>query len=60
MDSIPDGVIGFLNWPNSSSCTVALGWTQCLIEMGTRNLPEGKVWLMLKAGNLTATCEGTV
>jgi hypothetical protein len=36
--SIPD-VIGFFNRPNPSSCTVALGWTQPLTEMSTRNLP---------------------
>jgi hypothetical protein len=32
----------FFNLPNPSSCTMALGSTQPLIEMSTRNLPGGK------------------
>jgi hypothetical protein len=40
--SIPDEVIGFLNWPNTSGRTVALGSTQPLTEMSTRNLPGGE------------------
>jgi hypothetical protein len=40
--SIPDEVIGFFNWPNPSSCTMALGLTQPLTEMSTRNLPGVK------------------
>jgi hypothetical protein len=36
--SIPDGVIGFFIWPNPSSHAMALGSTQPLIEMSTRNL----------------------
>jgi hypothetical protein len=40
--SIPDEVIEFLNWPNSSSRTVALRSTQSLTEMSTGNLPGGK------------------
>jgi hypothetical protein len=39
---IPVEVIGFPNWPNPSSSTMALGSTQPLTEMSTRNLPEGK------------------
>jgi hypothetical protein len=31
-------VIGFFNWPNSSSRTMALGSTRPLTEMSTRNL----------------------
>jgi hypothetical protein len=34
--SIPDEVIGFFNWPNNSSRTMALGSTQPLTEMSTR------------------------
>jgi hypothetical protein len=41
MGSIPD-VIGFLNWPNPSSRTMAVRSIQPLTEMSTRNLPEGK------------------
>jgi hypothetical protein len=43
MGSIPDEVIGFFNWSNTSSHTMALGLTQLLTEMRTRNLPGGKV-----------------
>jgi hypothetical protein len=39
--SIPDEVIRFFNWPNPSSRTMALGSTQPVTEMSTRNLPEG-------------------
>jgi hypothetical protein len=46
--SIPDEVIGFFNWPNPSSRTVALGSAQSLTEMSA------------KADNLTAICEPIV
>jgi hypothetical protein len=36
--SIPDKVIGFFNGPTPSSRTMALGSTQPLTEMSTRNL----------------------
>jgi hypothetical protein len=39
---------------------MALGSTQPLIEMSTRNLPEGKGRPMCKADNLTAICEPIV
>jgi hypothetical protein len=40
--SIPGDVNGFfLNLPNPSSRTMALGLTQPLTEMSTRNLPAG-------------------
>jgi hypothetical protein len=55
--SIPDDVIGFFNWPNFSSHTVAVRLTQLLTEMSTRNLPGGKGWPALKAYNLIAICE---
>jgi hypothetical protein len=38
----PDEVIEFFNWRNPSSRTMALGSTQPLTEMSTRNLPGGK------------------
>jgi hypothetical protein len=38
----------------------ALGSTQSLIEMSTRNLSGGKGWPAHKADNLTAICELTV
>jgi hypothetical protein len=56
--SIPDEVIGFFNWP--SSHTMALGLTQPLTEMSTRNLPGGKRRPALGADNLTAICEPIV
>jgi hypothetical protein len=39
--SIIDEVIGFFNWLTPSSCTTALGSTERLIEMRTRNLSGG-------------------
>jgi hypothetical protein len=39
---------------------MALGSTQPLTEMSTRNLPEGKGRPALKADKLTAICEPTV
>jgi hypothetical protein len=35
---IPDEIIGFFNWPNPSSCIMALGSSQPLTEMKTMNL----------------------
>jgi hypothetical protein len=58
--SIPDGVIGFFNWPNPSSRIMALGSTQPLTEMSTRNLPGGKGWPAHKADKLTAVCKSIV
>jgi hypothetical protein len=58
--SIPDEITGFFNWPNPFSCTVALGLTQPLTEMSTRNLPGSKGWLACKADSLTPICEPTV
>jgi hypothetical protein len=40
--SIPDLVIGVFDRPNPSSRIMALGLTQPLTEMSTRNLPGGK------------------
>jgi hypothetical protein len=52
---IPDGVIGFFNWPNLSSRTMTLGSTQPLTEMSTRNLPGGKGWPVREAGHSPPT-----
>jgi len=38
---IPDGVIGIFHWHNPSGCTMALGLTQPLTEMSTRNISWG-------------------
>jgi hypothetical protein len=42
-DRIPDEV-DFFNLPNPSSRTMALGSTQPLTEMSSRNIPGGKGW----------------
>jgi len=39
--SIPDGVIGICHWHNPSCRTMALGLTQSLTEMSTRNISWG-------------------
>jgi len=39
--SIPEGVIRMFHWHNPSSCTMALGLTQHLTEMSTRNISWG-------------------
>jgi hypothetical protein len=57
--SIPDEAIGFFffNLPRPSSRIMALGSTQPLTEMSTRNLPGVKGGLpACKADNLTAIC----
>jgi hypothetical protein len=48
------------NWPNPSSRKIALGSTQPLTEMSTRNLSRGKGRPAPKADKLTAICEPTV
>jgi hypothetical protein len=59
--NVPDEVIGIFNLPNPSSSTMALGSTQPLTEMSTRNLPgEDKGRRSLKADNLTAISESIV
>jgi hypothetical protein len=55
----PDEV-DFFNLPNPSSHTLALGSTQPLTEMSTRNFPGGKGRPARKADKLTAICELTV
>jgi hypothetical protein len=56
---IPDEV-DFFNLSNLSSCTMALGSTQPLTEMSTRNLPGGKKRPARRADNLAAICEPNV
>jgi len=41
MGSIPDGVSGIFHWHNPSGRTMALGLTQPLTEMSTRNISWG-------------------
>jgi hypothetical protein len=56
---IPDYVDVF-NLPNHSSRTMALGSTQPITEMSTRNLPGCKKRPVLRADNLAAICEPNV
>jgi hypothetical protein len=57
--SIPDEVIGFFSWRNPSR-TMALGSTQPLTEMSTRNVLGGKGRPARKADDLTVICEPIV
>jgi hypothetical protein len=54
---VPDKVDFFFNLPNTSSRIMALGLTQPLIEMSTRNLPGGKELPADRADNLATICE---
>jgi hypothetical protein len=56
---LPMRLLDFFNWPNPSNRTKALGSTQPLTEMITRNLPGGKERPARKA-DLTAICEPIV
>jgi hypothetical protein len=53
---VPDEV-DFFNLPNPSSCTMALGSTQPLTEMSTRNLPGVKKRPARRADNLATIYE---
>jgi hypothetical protein len=55
--SIPDEVIGFFSWPNPSSRIVALGSTQFLTELSTRNIRGVKELPAREADKLTAICD---
>jgi hypothetical protein len=52
--------VDFFNLPNPSSRTMALGSTQPLTEMSTRNLPGSKKQLAHRADNFVAICEPNV
>jgi hypothetical protein len=56
---VPDEM-DFFNLSNPSSHTMALGSTQPLTEMSTRNLPVGKKGPARRADNLAAICEPNV
>jgi hypothetical protein len=56
---VPDEV-NFFKLPKPSSRTMALGSTQPLTEMSTRNFPGGKKRPAHRADNLTAICEANV
>jgi hypothetical protein len=48
---------GFLYLPNSSSRIIALGSTQSITEISTRNISGRKEHPALKADNLKAICD---
>jgi hypothetical protein len=52
--------VDFFNLPNPSRRTMALGSTQPLTEMSTRNLPGGKMWPARRADDLAAIYEPNV
>jgi hypothetical protein len=52
--------VNFFNLPNPSSHTMALGSTQPLTEISTRNLPEGKKRPVRRAENRAAIYEPNV
>jgi hypothetical protein len=56
---VPDGV-NFFNLPNPSSRTMALGSTQPLTEMSTRNLPGSKKRPARRDDNFAAIYEPNV
>jgi hypothetical protein len=56
---VPDEV-DFFNLPNPSSRTMALGSTQPLTKMSTRNLPGGTKRPTRRAAKLAAICKPNV
>jgi hypothetical protein len=60
VNSIPDNVSGFSNWPNPSNIPMAPSSTQPLTEMSTTNLPVGKGRPVREADKLIAICEPIV
>jgi len=49
--SIPDGIIRINHWHNPSGRIMALGLTQPLAEMSTRNISWGQRWPVRRADN---------
>jgi hypothetical protein len=58
LGSTPDEITGFFKSPNPSSLIMAVGSTQPLTEMSSRNLQSER--LAHKTDNLTAISEPTV
>lgn len=54
-----DEVNGFSEWPNPSSCNIAIGLREPLTKMSTKNLPCDKEWLACKA-DITTIYEPTL
>ena len=53
MGSIPDDIIAIFYWHNLSGCTMAMGLTQPLTEMSTRNISWGYRRPVRRAGIIT-------
>jgi hypothetical protein len=51
---LPMGVIRFFNWPDPSSCTMAMCLTRPQTEMSTRSLPGSETQPTHKADNLNS------
>jgi hypothetical protein len=60
VQSNPDEFIEFFNLLKPSSRSMALGSTQPLTEMSTRNILGGKARPARRADNLTAICKPIV
>jgi hypothetical protein len=56
----PMRAVNIFIWPNPSSHIIALGLTQPLTEMSTRNFPGDKGRPAREADNVTAICEPIV
>jgi hypothetical protein len=56
MGSIPDGVTGIFHWHNPSSRIMALGLTQPLTDMSTRNISWGKGGRCVELTTLPPSC----
>jgi hypothetical protein len=56
----PMSSLDFSSLHNRFSRTMALGFTQPVTEMSTKNLPGNKGWPANKAGNHSAICEQIV
>jgi hypothetical protein len=54
--SIPGGVTGFFSDIFLSDRTMALGSTQSLVKMSTRNIPGGKGGQCVRLTTLLASC----
>jgi hypothetical protein len=54
--SIPDGVIGIFHWHHPSGHTMAMGSTQPLIEMSTRNISWGRGGRCVRLPTLPPSC----
>ena len=57
---VPDKFVAIFHWRNPSGRTVALGSTQPLTEMSTKNISWGLTWTVPRADNLTTLKSGSL